>query len=93
MSFLLISCKNQGGETVNDAPIVSLNPGNNELSHENVMEFIDWIEIKADSSIFIGNPDKIEVLASDYYILDTKKQKCVLRYASDGTLKNKIGQY
>ena len=93
MSFLLISCKNQGGETVNDIPIVSLNPGNNELSHENVMEFIDWIEIKADSSIFIGNPDKIEVLASDYYILDTKKQKCVLRYASDGTLKNKIGQF
>ena len=92
LSLFFISCKNQGGGRDNDSLIVSLDPRNNELSHENVMEFIDWIEIKADSSIFIGNPDKIEVLASDYYILDTKNQKCVLRYSSDGTLKNKIGQ-
>ncbi len=93
LSLFLVSCRKQGRESDGAIPVVSLEPGDGSLSHENVMEIIDWVEIKADSSIFIGNPDKIEVFGSDYYILDTKKQKCVLRYSSDGTLVNGIGRF
>lgn len=58
LSLFFISCKNQGGGRDKDSLIVSLNPGNNELSHENIMEFIDWIEIKADSSILLEIPTR-----------------------------------
>ena len=70
--FILIlqSCKNQGAVDNGGAPVVNLDPGNKELSHENVMEIIDWVEIKADSSLFIGNAAKVEAFASEYYIMD-----------------------
>lgn len=93
ITLVLSSCKSQGDGNVVEVPIVSLNPGKNDLSHKDVMEIIDWIEIKADSSFYIGNATKVEYFDSDYYILDTRNQKCVLRYTSDGTLVNRIGQF
>lgn len=93
--FILIlqSCKNQGEVNNGGAPVVNLDPGNKELSHENVMEIIDWVEIKADSSLFIGNAAKVEAFGAEYYIMDDRNQKCILRYTSEGKLKNKIGRY
>ena len=90
--WFFYSCKNHGTGSETATPVVSLESGDNDLSHEDVIEIIDWIEIKADSSLFIDNPAKVEYYGSDYYILDNRNQKCVLRYASDGTLINKIGQ-
>lgn len=90
LSGLLASC---GGSREQNAQVtVSLNPGDSEISLTDVMDITGWIEIKADSSKYIGEASKIETFNSEYYIMDPVTQKCVLRYGADGSLLNTIGQ-
>lgn len=89
----LASCSSGNKNTVAENKVAILDPGSSDLSHKDVMEIIGWTEIKADSSIFIGNVKKIETFDSEYYIMDNVSQKCVLRYDADGNLLNRIGKH
>ena len=88
----ILSCSNKQIRNDGIYPVINLNPGSNELSHKNVMEIIGRTEIKADDALFIGEAAKIDVFNSEYYIMDDKIQKCILRYSKEGVLINRIGK-
>lgn len=84
-----IGCKRPNGN-ISSSDII-LEPGETNLTFADIMRIDSWLEIKADSSLYVGNVKKIDAFESDYYILDNRNQNCVLRYSSDGYLINRIG--
>lgn len=87
-----VSCQRQQRHDNSDTIMVNLNPQDKELSASNLMDIVEWVELKADSSSYIGYVKKLEMFSSNYYILEKQTQKCVLRYDNDGNLVNKIGR-
>lgn len=90
--FLLMSLYSCGGDKADTTNVQDLNPSDNILSQEEVMDIVGWVELKTDTMGYIGRVIKVQSYEGDYYVLDGMNQKCVLRYDSAGTFVCRIGK-